>query len=91
MTSGHQVPHSIYLTKNMPQEAHDLVTQALRKLNVSKLESKIPFFKRTKQCHHMTSVRNNVEYYLRGLKSSFFEEMLKELQPMPPSVGSNED
>lgn len=74
------------LTKDVPQEAHDLETPAFERPDNDRIEFKTQCSTATRQCHHILQAMKKVDYNFCGLKPSI--PVLKKLQVMPPHVHS---
>lgn len=68
----------LFLRENVPQKAHDLVTQAAQRLEEGNQEFTRHLSKGTVQYYHIFIAMERVDCYVRGSKLSIREEILEE-------------
>lgn len=74
-----------FLTENVLQDAHELVTGASQRRAEDKLELETRFSETTGQCRHISIAMEKVNYYGSGPKPSTREVILKDLRRIFPN------
>lgn len=77
-----------FMTENVLQEAHDKVSQACQRSGKDELELETQCIEQPRQCRHIISATEKVNYLDSGLQPSICKVMLEELHCMPSNVRS---
>lgn len=77
-----------FMTKNVLQEVHDVVTRSSQRPDENKPKFKTRLSKAKRQFGHMFTAKKRFKLYVRVHNPNIREEMMEKLQGKPPVVHS---
>lgn len=89
MVTGHQRSRSTIVDQIRTTRILRLCNSSLATTGRKRIEFETLLFEATGQCRRTFTDMEKNRYYIHSLKSSIHEEMLEELQSIPPNVCSN--